>query len=61
MLFSKWNSKGKHGEIEMTSAFSTSPIFIHRFELLKLACKKILKIKKEKNNNKSSLCSQTYS
>ena len=34
-----WISTGKHGETEMTSAFSTFPNFIHCFELLKLACK----------------------
>ena len=33
MLFWKWNSEGKHGEIEVTSAFSTSPNLICCFEL----------------------------
>ena len=39
MLFSKWNSTGKHGEIQETSVFSAFPNFIHHFELLKLTCK----------------------
>ena len=31
MLFLKWNSKEKHDEIELTSAFSASPYFIYLF------------------------------
>ena len=31
MLFSKWNSKGKHGEIAVTSDLSTSPNLFFSF------------------------------
>ena len=51
MLFSKWNSKEKHGEIEAISAFNTPPKNAHRFQLSRALAKQ--------QTHKSSMPSQT--
>ena len=45
LIVFKIEYRGNHSEIEITSAFNTSPNFIHCFEMVKLSCK----IKQEKS------------